>query len=53
MLLGYLGGSSTHPAEILIVKCFSEEQPQQLQLALAGHGNTVRVGRCDWESNTD
>lgn len=44
MLLGYLGGRSTHPAEIFVIEGFSEEQAQQLQLALAGHGSMVRVG---------
>lgn len=42
MLLGHVGGRSTHPAEILVIKGFSEEQAQQLQLALAGHSSTVR-----------
>lgn len=43
-LLGYLGGRSTHPAEIFVIKGFGEEQPQQLQLALAGHSSRVREG---------
>lgn len=44
MLLGCLEGRSTHPAEIFVIKGFGEEQAQQLQLALAGHSSTVRVG---------
>lgn len=44
---------STHPAELFVIKGFSEEQTQQLQLALAEHSNTIRVDRHWWESVPD
>lgn len=47
---GLGAGDSTHPAEMLIVKGFGEEQTQQLQLALVEHGNTVRVHQHHGES---